>query len=133
MWGLFGSLASKIAPPSIGVDIFSRNATKKAAGTSRNGRDSIGRRLGLKKNQLEIVRPGHILIRQRGTKYRAGLNVGLGKDHTLFSLVHGRVFFSDNEVRERKVVNVVPTETLEEAEQQVRQSFKIQFLKKEKN
>lgn len=76
-------------------------ATKKAGGSSRNGRDSAGRRLGLKKSDGQFVIPGNILIRQRGTKFFPGSNVGMGKDHTLFSLVAGSVSFDrkkDNRV-----------------------------------
>ena len=69
-------------------------ATKKAGGSSRNGRDSAGRRLGVKKFGSEIVVPGNIIVRQRGTKFHPGLNVGMGKDHTLFSLVDGKVVFT---------------------------------------
>ena len=69
-------------------------ATKKAGGSSRNGRDSAGRRLGVKKFGSEIVVPGNIIVRQRGTKFHPGSNVGMGKDHTLFSLVDGKVVFS---------------------------------------
>ena len=69
-------------------------ATKKAGGSSRNGRDSAGRRLGVKKFGSEIVVPGNIIVRQRGTKFHPGLNVGIGKDHTLFSLVDGKVVFT---------------------------------------
>ncbi|MSO55292.1 MAG: 50S ribosomal protein L27 [Rhodospirillales bacterium] len=66
-------------------------AHKKAGGSSRNGRDSAGRRLGLKLYGDETATPGNILIRQRGTKYHAGAGVGMGRDHTLFALVPGRV------------------------------------------
>ncbi len=62
-------------------------AHKKAAGSSRNGRDSAGRRLGIKRFGGEIVLPGNIIVRQRGTKWRPGTHVGLGKDHTIFALV----------------------------------------------
>ncbi len=68
-------------------------ATKKAGGSSRNGRDSIGRRLGVKRFGSEAVNPGTIIVRQRGTKYHAGENVGIGRDHTLFALIAGRVAF----------------------------------------
>ncbi|MBH62486.1 MAG: 50S ribosomal protein L27 [Alphaproteobacteria bacterium] len=68
-------------------------AHKKAGGSSRNGRDSAGRRLGVKKYGGEHVIPGNIIIRQRGTKWRPGLNVGLGKDHTIFALIEGKVAF----------------------------------------
>ena len=69
-------------------------AHKKAGGSSRNGRDSAGRRLGVKKFGGEKVIPGNIIIRQRGTKYYPGENVGIGKDHTIFSLIEGKVKFS---------------------------------------
>ena len=69
-------------------------ATKKAGGSSRNGRDSAGRRLGVKKFGGELVRAGNILVRQRGTKFYPGENVGMGKDHTLFALKEGKVIFS---------------------------------------
>lgn len=68
-------------------------AHKKAGGSSRNGRDSRGRRLGLKRAGGEIVVPGNILVRQRGTKFHAGRNVGQGRDHTLFALTEGAVHF----------------------------------------
>ncbi|AOX17125.1 50S ribosomal protein L27 [Kozakia baliensis] len=68
-------------------------AQKKAGGSSRNGRDSAGRRLGVKKFGGESVLAGNILVRQRGTKMKAGTNVGIGRDHTLFALVDGHVKF----------------------------------------
>lgn len=68
-------------------------AHKKAGGSSRNGRDTEGRRLGVKKFGGEAVIAGNIIIRQRGTKWKPGLNVGLGKDHTIFALTDGRVKF----------------------------------------
>ncbi len=68
-------------------------AHKKAGGSSRNGRDSAGRRLGVKKYGGEIVVPGNIIIRQRGTKFHPGRNVGLGRDHTIFALLEGQVAF----------------------------------------
>ena len=68
-------------------------AHKKAGGSSRNGRDSEGRRLGVKKFGGEAVLAGNIIVRQRGTKVHAGANVGMGKDHTLFALVDGKVVF----------------------------------------
>ena len=68
-------------------------AHKKAGGSSRNGRDSAGRRLGVKKHGGEVVISGNILVRQRGTKYHPGRNVGMGKDHTIFSVVQGVVRF----------------------------------------
>lgn len=68
-------------------------ATKKAGGSSSNGRDSAGRRLGVKKFGGQTVISGNIIIRQRGTKYHPGDNVGMGKDHTLFAMSEGRVSF----------------------------------------
>lgn len=69
------------------------HGTKKAGGSSRNGRDSAGRRLGVKKFGGEQVIAGNIIVRQRGTKVKAGVNVGVGKDHTLFALINGNVRF----------------------------------------
>ncbi|MGN7661573.1 MAG: 50S ribosomal protein L27 [Anaplasma sp.] len=68
-------------------------ATKKSGGSSSNGRDSRGRRLGVKKFGSEFVIPGNIIIRQRGTKYHPGKNVGIGRDHTIFSVMSGVVSF----------------------------------------
>jgi large subunit ribosomal protein L27 len=82
-------------------------AHKKAGGSSRNGRDSAGRRLGLKKAGGEIVLAGNIIARQRGTTWHAGRNVGLGKDHTLFALVNGKVRFA-TKTKGRTFVSVVP-------------------------
>lgn len=72
-------------------------AHKKAGGSSRNGRDTAGRRLGVKKSGGQAVVPGNIIIRQRGTKWRPGENVGLGKDHTIFALVEGTVSFKSRD------------------------------------
>jgi large subunit ribosomal protein L27 len=80
-------------------------ATKKAGGSSRNGRDSAGRRLGVKRGDGQEVLAGNILVRQRGTKYHAGDNVGIGKDHTLFALVPGKVKFK-RKANDRVFVNV---------------------------
>ena len=82
-------------------------AHKKAGGSSRNGRDSEGRRLGVKKYGGEIVVPGNIIVRQRGTKVHPGQNVGMGKDHTLFALVDGKVKF--HKTRSRTTVHIEPT------------------------
>ncbi len=82
-------------------------AHKKAGGSSRNGRDSAGRRLGVKKYGGEIVVPGNIIVRQRGTKVHPGDNVGMGKDHTLFALKKGRVSFARKAAR-RTFVSVTP-------------------------
>ncbi len=80
-------------------------AHKKAGGSSRNGRDSAGRRLGVKKFGSEAVVAGNIIVRQRGTKYYPGSNVGLGKDHTLFALTDGQVRFHSGK-QNRKYVSV---------------------------
>tara|TARA_Y100001970_G_scaffold165340_1_gene202057 strand:- start:213 stop:464 length:252 start_codon:yes stop_codon:yes gene_type:complete len=81
-------------------------ATKKAGGSSRNGRDSAGRRLGVKKFGGEIVIAGNIIVRQRGTKFHPGTNVGIGKDHTIFATKNGKVFFKKTKVR--TYVSVIP-------------------------
>ena len=83
-------------------------ATKNAGGSSRNGRDSAGRRLGVKKFGGENVIAGNIIIRQRGTKFHPGNNVGIGKDHTIFATINGKVAFKKTRVR--TFVSVVPTE-----------------------
>ena len=82
-------------------------AHKKAGGSSRNGRDSAGRRLGVKKFGGEAVIPGNIIVRQRGTKWHPGENVGMGKDHTLFALTEGRVTFA-RKANDRTFVSVQP-------------------------
>ncbi len=82
-------------------------AHKKAGGSSRNGRDSAGQRLGVKRFGGENVLAGNILIRQRGTKWRVGTNVGLGKDHTIFALVNGTVSFK-TKANGRTYVSVDP-------------------------
>ena len=73
-------------------------AHKKAGGSSRNGRDSAGRRLGVKKFGGQECVAGNILVRQRGTKFYPGRNVGMGKDHTLFALIDGRVVFAEGKL-----------------------------------
>lgn len=83
-------------------------AHKKAGGSSRNGRDSDGRRLGVKKFGNEAVVGGNILVRQRGTKWHPGANVGMGKDHTLFALSEGRVTFSFKGALRKQFVSIVP-------------------------
>ena len=87
-------------------------AHKKAGGSSNNGRDSAGRRLGVKKSGGQSVVPGNIIIRQRGTKYYPGANVGMGKDHTLFALTEGRVSFT----KKRNARTYVSVELPEAAE-----------------
>ena len=83
-------------------------AHKKAGGSSRNGRDSDGRRLGIKLFGGEAVRAGGIIARQRGTTWHAGRNVGMGTDHTLFALIDGKVQFA-NKAKGRTYVSVLPT------------------------
>ncbi|PWB84432.1 MAG: 50S ribosomal protein L27 [Methylocystaceae bacterium] len=87
-------------------------AHKKAGGSSRNGRDSDGRRLGVKKFGGESVVGGNIIVRQRGTKWHPGRNVGIGKDHTLFALIDGTVQFKSS--RGRSTVSVAPLATAAE-------------------
>ena len=82
-------------------------AHKKAGGSSRNGRDSAGRRLGVKKFGGEVVAPGNIIIRQRGTKVHPGDGVGIGRDHTMFATAEGNVKF-DQKARGKMFVSVVP-------------------------
>ena len=83
-------------------------AHKKAGGSSRNGRDTIGRRLGVKKFGGQIVVPGNIIVRQRGTRFHAGENVGMGRDHTLFAIAGGKVKFRQK-ARGRVFVGVEPS------------------------
>ena len=82
-------------------------AHKKAGGSSRNGRDSDGRRLGVKRFGGQDVVAGNIIVRQRGTKWHPGTNVGMGKDHTLFALVEGKVTFQ-TKANDRTYVSVLP-------------------------
>jgi len=82
-------------------------AHKKAGGSSRNGRDSESKRLGLKKFGGQTVLAGNILIRQRGTKYHAGVNVGVGRDHTLFAKAAGAVKFEKKGPKQRMFVSIV--------------------------
>jgi large subunit ribosomal protein L27 len=82
-------------------------ATKKAGGSSRNGRDSAGRRLGVKMYGGQVVEPGNIIVRQRGTKWHPGKNVGIGKDHTIFAKIAGVVEFFKSARNNRIFINVV--------------------------
>ena len=84
-------------------------AHKKAGGSSKNGRDSQSKRLGVKLFGGQVVRAGNILVRQRGTKYHAGTNVGLGRDHTLFAKTDGHVRFDKKGPKQRQFVSVVPS------------------------
>ena len=83
-------------------------ATKKAGGSSRNGRDSAGRRLGVKRYGGQLVMPGNIIVRQRGTKIHLGECVGMGTDHTIFSLVKGKIKFKKSKLN-RTFVSVIPS------------------------
>jgi len=83
-------------------------AHKKAGGSSRNGRDSNPKMLGMKAYGGETITAGSIIMRQRGTKLHPGMNVGIGKDHTLYALVDGKVSFSVKGERQHKYANVTP-------------------------
>ncbi|MDR1613506.1 MAG: 50S ribosomal protein L27 [Planctomycetota bacterium] len=83
-------------------------AHKKAGGSSRNGRDSESKRLGVKRYGGEAVSAGSIIVRQRGTRFHPGVNVGVGKDHTLFALVDGRVEFAFKGPKPQRTVSIVP-------------------------
>ena len=82
-------------------------AHKKAGGSTRNGRDSISKRLGVKRFGGQEVLAGNILVRQRGTRFHAGLNVGRGKDDTLYAKADGRVVFQEKGPQKRKYVNII--------------------------
>ncbi|TDR33002.1 50S ribosomal protein L27 [Hydromonas duriensis] len=82
-------------------------AQKKGGGSTRNGRESESKRLGVKMYGGEHIVPGNIIIRQRGTEYHAGEGVGMGKDHTLFALVEGKVQFSIKGAQKRRTVSIV--------------------------
>ena len=84
-------------------------AHKKAGGSSKNGRDSESKRLGVKRYAGEHVLAGNIIVRQRGTKFHPGVNVGLGKDYTIFATAEGRVTFETKGPKNRKFVSVVPS------------------------
>jgi large subunit ribosomal protein L27 len=82
-------------------------AHKKAGGSTRNGRDSNAKRLGVKRYGGQEVLAGNILVRQRGTKFHAGDNVGIGKDHTLFATANGKVLFQEKGPKNRKYISIV--------------------------
>ena len=82
-------------------------ATKKAGGSSKNGRDSAGRRLGVKRYGDQMVQPGNIIVRERGSRIHPGSNVGMGKDHSIFSLISGKVKFKKSKSN-RTLVSVFP-------------------------
>ncbi|KAJ3086498.1 hypothetical protein HK102_013028 [Quaeritorhiza haematococci] len=106
-------ICSPFAPTSISPSsqpLFQqqvRHASKKTGGSSRNGRDSRPKHLGVKKGDGEYVVTGHILVRQRGTQWHAGANVGMGRDHTLFALREGRVRYHYDIGRQRRIVSVL--------------------------
>ncbi|KAG6602682.1 50S ribosomal protein L27, chloroplastic, partial [Cucurbita argyrosperma subsp. argyrosperma] len=110
--GDFGSIQP---PPNLSVSFPNRfpltieSAHKKGAGSTKNGRDSKGQRLGVKIFGDQVAKPGSIIVRQRGTKFHAGKNVGLGKDHTIFSLIDGLVKF-EKYGPDKKKVSVYPRE-----------------------
>ncbi len=83
-------------------------AHKKAGGSSRNGRDSHSKRLGVKRYGGELISAGSIIVRQRGTQVHPGDNVGIGKDHTLFAKIAGKVNFAIKGALKRKVVSIIP-------------------------
>ena len=83
-------------------------ATKKAGGSSRNGRDSAGRRLGVKTYGGQLVKPGSIIVRQRGTKIHPGDHVSMGRDHSIFSLIKGKVQFKTSKLNKKKI-SVIPS------------------------
>ena len=85
-------------------------AHKKAGGSSRNGRDSESKRLGLKAYGGELVNAGSILVRQRGTKFHPGQNVGIGKDHTLFATATGKVKYSQHGPKKKSTVTIEPSQ-----------------------
>ncbi|GMY13072.1 50S ribosomal protein L27, chloroplastic [Fagus crenata] len=101
------NLVSVSAPRRFPLTI--QNAHKKGAGSTKNGRDSPGQRLGVKIFGDQLAKPGSIIVRQRGTKFHAGNNVGLGRDHTIFSLIDGLVKF-EKFGPDRKKVSVYPRE-----------------------
>ncbi len=87
-------------------------AHKKAGGSSRNGRDSQSKRLGVKRFGGETVSAGSIIVRQRGTRVHPGVNVGLGRDHTLFAKIHGVVVFGSRGAAGKAIVSIVPAGNL---------------------
>jgi len=85
-------------------------AHKKAGGSSRNGRDSESKRLGVKRYGGELINAGTIIVRQRGTEFHAGDNVGMGKDHTLFALKTGKVLFAVKGAKRNRMISIVPAD-----------------------
>jgi large subunit ribosomal protein L27 len=105
-------LSNEIIPKGFSDGNLSIDAHKKAGGSSRNGRDSESKRLGVKKFGGQAVIPGNILVRQRGTKFHPGENVGVGKDHTLFAVIDGKVQFTKKKGRTFVSINPSLTKTL---------------------
>jgi large subunit ribosomal protein L27 len=121
-----GLLSSNLKPISIFHQII-RNATKKAGGSTKNGRDSPGQRLGVKKFGGEHVIPGNIIIRQRGKTYHIGGNVKLGRDFTIYSVSEGFVYFQYDKKKKHQVVSVVPENPyLPKLQQQQQQQEEVQ-------
>ena len=89
-------------------------AHKKAGGSTRNGRDSHSQRLGVKRFGGELVKAGNIIVRQRGTRFHPGVNVGIGKDDTLFAKINGFVEFKVKGIHQRSFVNIVPVEATQQ-------------------
>ncbi|EGZ08001.1 hypothetical protein PHYSODRAFT_288786 [Phytophthora sojae] len=113
---VFGCSATRVGGKSEGVFTLSRRwATKKAGGSTKNGRDSESKRLGVKKFGGESVLAGNIIIRQRGTKYHPGTGVGIGKDHTIFATRDGFVRFWYNTPKKRQEVSVKSTREVQRA------------------
>ncbi|GAU20870.1 hypothetical protein TSUD_120620 [Trifolium subterraneum] len=104
-----------------------RNAHKKGAGSTKNGRDSAGRRLGVKVYGDQVAKPGSIIVRQRGTKFHPGKNVGIGKDHTIFSLIDGVVKF-EKFGPDKKQISVYPQE-VQPANPDSYKARKIEFFR----
>ncbi|KFK33043.1 hypothetical protein AALP_AA6G323100 [Arabis alpina] len=115
------------------VPLTIESAHKKGAGSTKNGRDSPGQRLGVKIYGDQVAKPGAIIVRQRGTKFHAGKNVGIGKDHTIFSLIDGLVKF-EKFGPDRKKISVYPREIVPENPNSYRarkrESFRLQREKK---
>eukprot|EP00466_Bigelowiella_natans_P020717 jgi/Bigna1/89541/estExt_fgenesh1_pg.C_510078 len=135
MQGMASSLLHRSPPQLRGF------ASKAAGGSSSNTKDSAGRRLGVKKFGGRMVHPGVILVRQRGTKFHPGLNVGIGKDHTLYSLIEGKVKFSRTvrpevtnvRARLRKFVNVLPIEDYHEFPKEIVEEMHVTRKRIKKN
>ncbi|CAM8978812.1 unnamed protein product [Rhodiola kirilowii] len=124
---------SKFTSVSIPVPLTIESAHKKGAGSTKNGRDSCGKRLGVKIYGDQLAKPGAIIVRQRGTKFHIGKNVGLGKDHTIFSLIDGLVKF-EKYGPDRKKVSVYPRveqpENPNSYKARKRENFRLQREKK---